>query len=240
MFYAIQKLFKEIKTINEPKDILATIKKKRLDIQYSMKCLRNWLNFCEQEELMDEFNLHKYRKKFKIPQQHKPDVFVPSKTQVDSSFAQVRDYSYMDYIVMRVLLESGCRITELKYFIETFNPSLVTIENGVACYPLTYLRHNKNSYFMFMSENTFNEYVKLTEELKGYKICKLITHIRRHKLTPMKYYRKYAFTLMIDCEIDMEIANYIQGRVSSNIGVNHYLAKKQIAIKEYKKFLEVI
>jgi intergrase/recombinase len=56
----------------------------------------------------------------------------------------------------------------------------------------------------------------------------------------MKYYRKYAFTLMIDCEIDMEIANYIQGRVSSNIGVNHYLAKKQIAIKEYKKFLEVI
>ena len=93
---------------------------------------------------------------------------------------------------------------------------------------------------MFMSENTFCKYLKLTERLKGYKICKLITHIRRYKLTPMKYYRKYNFTLMIDCNIDIEIANYIQGRVSDNIGVNHYLAKKQIAIKEYRKFLERI
>ena len=118
MFYSIQILFNQIKDTNEPKEILEAIKKKRLNMQYSMKSFRNWLNFCEQEELMDDFNLHKYRKKMKIPQQHKPDVFIPSKKKIVLSLNQIKNYSYMDYIIMRVLFESGCRVTELKYLLK--------------------------------------------------------------------------------------------------------------------------
>lgn len=55
----------------------------------------------------------------------------------------------------------------------------------------------------------------------------------------MKYTRKYSFTKMIQNDVNFEMANFIQGRVSKNLGFNHYLAKKEIAIKEYRKILEV-
>ncbi len=40
---------------------------------------------------------------------------------------------------------------------------------------------------------------------------------------------------MIYVGIEFEIVNYIQGRISKNVGMNHYLAKKQLAMKQYKK-----
>ncbi len=42
---------------------------------------------------------------------------------------------------------------------------------------------------------------------------------------------------MVKAGVEFEIANFIQGRTSKNIGFNHYLAKKEIALKEYKKLL---
>lgn len=54
---------------------------------------------------------------------------------------------------------------------------------------------------------------------------------------PLKYIRKYHFTHIISCDVTFEFANFIQGRVSTNIGFNHYLAKKQLAVEEYKKLL---
>ena len=40
---------------------------------------------------------------------------------------------------------------------------------------------------------------------------------------------------MIKYSLEFEIANFIQGRTSKNIGFTHYLHKKEVAIKEYKK-----
>lgn len=38
--------------------------------------------------------------------------------------------------------------------------------------------------------------------------------------------------------MDFEIANFIQGRSSKNIGFNHYLAKKEIGVKAYTKIVD--
>lgn len=71
--------------------------------------------------------------------------------------------------------------------------------------------------------------------MKNYNEERLKTHIKRNNLLSLKYLRKYNFTLMIEFELNFEIANFIQGRASQNIGFNHYLAKKKLAITEYEK-----
>jgi intergrase/recombinase len=55
--------------------------------------------------------------------------------------------------------------------------------------------------------------------------------MRNKNIVSSKYLRKYNFTLMIDCEISFEITNFIQGRASKNVGFNHYLAKRNLAVK---------
>ncbi len=61
-------------------------------------------------------------------------------------------------------------------------------------------------------------------------------NVCRHKeIINLKYLRKYNFNLLVTSGVSIEIANYIQGRASKNVGFNHYLAKKDIAVKEYEK-----
>ena len=76
--------------------------------------------------------------------------------------------------------------------------------------------------------------------MKNYNPEGLKTHIKRNKLLPLKYLRKYNFTLMIENEVNFEIANFIQGRASQNIGFNHYLAKKNLACREYLKIVDTL
>lgn len=50
--------------------------------------------------------------------------------------------------------------------------------------------------------------------------------MNRKGLLRLNYTRKYSFTRIIQADISFEMANFIQGRFSSNMGFIYYLAKK--------------
>ena len=124
---------------------------------------------------------------------------------------------------------------QFQYFVNTFEVDKFEVVDQVVVYPLYYLRGTKNSYYLFISKSLFDKIVD--SNLKEFNVEKLKTWIKRHNLIPLKYTHKYNFTKLIKNDVSFEIANFIQGRISSNIGFNHYLAKKEIALREYRKII---
>ena len=88
-----------------------------------------------------------------------------------------------------------------------------------------------------MNLELWNELLEYEQELSSFSMGLIKYNLTKHTQPPPKYLRKYQFTQMIKSGVNFEIANFIQGRASKNIGFNHYLAKKEIALKEYKKII---
>jgi len=235
---ALKKLFKHLrhKSIVKPIDLLNLIKAKELNEEYSVKGFRSWLIFCEEYELLDDSIILLFRNKLKLPKYYGIDNYIPSKEQIKENLINVKDYCYESYIVVRILIESGLRVKEVIEFLRTYDKGKIEVFDNFVVYPLFFLRGNKTSYYIFFSRNTFEEFKKL--DFSDYNIERLKTYIKRHGFIPLKYMRKFNFTLLVEADINFEIANFIQGRASKNIGFNHYLAKKQLAVKEYEKVIK--
>ena len=133
------------------------------------------------------------------------------------------------------MLESGLRVSDVIYFLRVFTKEIIEIKENIVICPLYHFRGSKSSFYFFGLRETYELLLQYGEEMKQYNEERLKTHIKRNKLMPLKYFRKYHFTLMVESEVNFEIANFIQGRASQNIGFNHYLAKKNLAYKEYSK-----
>ena len=193
------------------------------------------MDFCLEKELIDEISVKDYKDKLKYKTNNNCDVYVPSKKNILDTISKIKEIYSLEYIILRVLLETGCRVTELKQFFEYFDETMVNTDEEVIAYPLGYIRGNKQSYFLFMTKETFDLVLQNKDELSKKNMAGVKTFIKRNNLVPMKYFRKFMFTLMINEGIDFEIANFIQGRISKNVGVNYYLAKKQTATNQYKR-----
>ena len=136
-----------------------------------------------------------------------------------------------------MLLESGSRFTELVDLVINFDESKLEKENKIILYRNFYLRGNKSSYYLFFQEKTFKEFLKIRSKITSESYLESFRDriMRNKSIVSSKYLRKYNFTLMVEAQIPFEIANFIQGRASKNVGFNHYLAKRDLAVKEYKK-----
>ncbi len=222
----------KFETPNDLRDVLAQVKNRK----YRALALRNLFNFCSEYDLIDETLIAKLKSKIKITEKSNIDSYIPSEIEIKNFLEKVKHYDINSYLFVKILLESGLRVTEVQHFINTFEINKFEVVDQVVVYPLYYLRGSKNSYYLFISKSLFDEVVN--SNLREFNVEKLKTWIKRHNLIPLKYTRKYNFTKLIKNDVSFEIANFIQGRVSSNIGFNHYLAKKEIGIKEYQKFLD--
>lgn len=222
--------------IYEPTDILKAIEKYKLDLQYTFKGIRSFLNYLEENDIISEKVIERYRKKIKINFKPKIDSFVPTKQHIDKVLQDFNSYNKDYAILYKLLLESGCRVNELTHFIENFDKkNIEEWDDQIVLYRNFYIRGNKSSYYLFFTKKTFDQ-LNL-KRIKSSYLEKMKGYIKRNDLTPLKYTRKYHFTRMIENGIEFNIAEWIQGRSSSNVSMNHYLAKKSIAIKEYKKLL---
>ncbi|MCA9495810.1 MAG: hypothetical protein KC589_02620 [Nanoarchaeota archaeon] len=232
---SLKKLFKKLDNDFSPTAIYDNIKRLKLNEERSVKGLRNFFNYLENNNLVEKSLLDEYRSKIQWKQKQTYDVFVPKDEEVKKTLEGLKKNNYLQYICCRFLLETGCRLTEIEHFFKTFEERHITIQNNVVCYPLNFLRHNKQSYFLFFSRELYDLFLEHSQEMIDFITRGSQIYIKRNKLTPLKYFRKYQFTKMIEVGINFEIANFIQGRTSKNVGVNHYLAKKQVALKEYEK-----
>ncbi|MCA9496680.1 MAG: hypothetical protein KC589_07060 [Nanoarchaeota archaeon] len=234
MINSLNKLMQFVSSADKPSDLLNIIKTKNLDLQYSVKCIRSFVIFCEENELLDFLAIHEYKDKIKNTIGVQIDTYVPQEYEIKELLQNTES---LDNVIVKLFLETGCRATEFYEFVKTFDVTKFNEKEGVVAYPLFFRRHNKHSYYFFMSKITFDLIVENIIELKTYSLEYLKNKIRYHNYLALKYLRKYNFSLMVSCGVNFELANYIQGRSNKDVGFTHYLAKKELAIKEYAKVL---
>ncbi|MDD3264229.1 MAG: integrase [Candidatus Nanoarchaeia archaeon] len=165
------------------------------------------------------------------------DSYVPTENEILKSLNIINNLYPKFLILYKLMIESGCRFTELKDFIINFDKSKIEIYKQIVLYRNFYLRGQKSSYYLFFTKKTY-EKLNLKELDVNLINSFQILSKRNKNIVTLKYLRKYHFTLMIENNVSFEIANFIQGRTSQNIGFNHYLAKKSIALKEYSKIID--
>ena len=68
-------------------------------------------------------------------------------------------------------------------------------------------------------------------------INSLTMRLKRNKLIPIKYCRKWFFSKCIELGIPESIADFYEGRSSNSIGAKHYLSKQKLADKYYEEKL---
>jgi len=211
--------------------------------KYTILAFRNYLKYCEKYELLDLNLITSIKNKIKFGNNNKNyDIYVPTKTNIIESRNLLKQNYPQFLILFDIMLESGCRFTELKEFILHFNKNNIELwDDEIVLYRFFYIRGKKSSYYLFFKLQTYN---RLLNEIKNIDLKLLLSfqNILNHKkeYISAKYLRKYNFTLLIESGVSFEIANFIQGRSSQNIGFNHYLAKKTIAVKEYKKIISIL
>ncbi len=182
-------------------------------------------------------------------EEYKARFYIKLLSNIDKRFAKDEDISILiehtkkrylkEIIFLRVLLESGQRIKDLEHFFSNFNIKDFEIKEDVCSYPNFYLRGYKYSYYIYISRKTYLLLKENKELMKNYDSSGYVTYIKRNKLIPLKYIRKYNFTKLIENNIPFDIANFMQGRNSRNVGINHYLYKNHISLQEYNKVTNV-
>jgi len=216
-----------------PKEVLRCIEINRLEPQYTTKAVRNFLNYLDERELIPEKNLLAFRNKIKIHPCIGLDTFVPNVEQIERSGKLLYG---SDLLIYRLLIESGCRFTELEHFIDNFDEDKVEVHGNVVTYRNFYRRGNKSSFYLFFTKKTFDSFMEHKITMRDLGL--FLIHVKKNDhVISSKYLRKFQFTQLVKGGVPIEIANFIQGRCSQDIGFNHYLGKKEIAVKEYQRLI---
>jgi intergrase/recombinase len=197
-----------------------------------IKLVRLILNYCEEKRLLTVEQLTTCRKGIK----NKPsgiDNYVPTDQEVKKTLAQLTPDKRLLYLMYLV---SGMRKVEGEYLLTNF-PKLKTQQyEGFVKISMNYLRKTKNSYFCYLP---LEVYSKLSANCKQLSVRSLEQEIKRKKLIPIKYCRKWFYTKCIELGIPESIADFYEGRTSNGIGSNHYLSKQMLADKNYNKIVNL-
>jgi len=198
---------------------------------------RVFLNYLEEHQLINKQFLELLRDEIKIVRSKGCDTYIPPEKNIKESIELLKEKGHKYSVFYRLLLESGARFTELKHMLLYFDPNKLEFYDDVAVYRNFYIRGNKSSYYLFFTSKLIHEakkYMSVFQEKQFYGRFERI--IKQNKsIVRAKYLRKYQFTKLIQGGVSFEISNFLQGRASNNIGMNHYLNMKEIAVKEYAK-----
>ena len=147
----------------ELRDELTKVKNRK----YRALALRNLFNFCDEYEILDNDLLLRLKSKIKITERSNIDSFIPSEDQIIDFLDKLSKYDSLSYLFVKILLESGLRVSEVKYIIHNVDENKFEINENIVVYPLYYLRGTKSSYYAFMSKETYlqilDNKIQLTE-----------------------------------------------------------------------------
>ena len=192
----------------------------------AIKMIRLILNYCEKKELLTTDQLAQCRKKIKT-QKSGVDNHVPTDQEIQQTISQLSPNNQLMYLVY---LMSGVRKVEGSYLLANIHKLKAQQMDGFVKVTMNYLRHNKNSYFCYLPLEIYN---RLSAPHKPLSINSLEQEIKRKKLIPIKYCRKWFYTKCIELGIPESIADYYQGRSANSVGSNHYLSRQMLADKNY-------
>ena len=199
----------------------------------AIKMVRIVLSYCEKKELLTTEQLLQCRKKLK---NHKSGVdnHVPTDTEIQDTLSKL---SVANRLVYVLYLVSGLRKVEGNYLIVNLSKLIAQEKDGFVKITMNYLRHNKNSFFCYLPSWVYSKLPIIIHQLS---VSSIEQEIKRKKLIPIKYCRKWFYTKCIELGVPESIADFYEGRTANSIGSNHYLSKQMLADRYYKeKLIEV-
>lgn len=198
--------------------------------QSNVKIFIRFLNYLKDFNVPLEV-IEKHKKLLKKSKCWSNDNFVPTDAEIKNTLSKLRPDLLPYYLFF---LYSGIRITEGVYLLNNLNKLTVQYKEMYCKISLEYNRHNKRSFFCYLPTSLYNQISSKKTELSHIRMF-----IKRNKLIPIKYCRKWFFTKCIELGIPESIADFYEGRVATSVGSNHYLSRQALADKNYSKLLTV-
>jgi len=139
-------------------------------------------------------------------------------------------------LFLRLLIESGLRRS---HAIEAWN-KIVTgqyIQHGDFVEVKLDIEHNtKRAFICLCSSDLAEKIYRLGEEFT----LSAAENLAKKKSILYNGIRKWWYTTARDTGMDADVADFIQGRFSTRIGVKHYLDVHRLALKQYPAILQEI
>ena len=209
------------------KDYVSAVSRPYRDSMVSQKAYRLFAKFLASRGVISEEFADKVLKVVKVKRSG-ADLRVPTVEEVKRTLQLARGYSENVYLVYRLALESGARLSELLKALA--EPERDVCDSGICYYPLAWTRGYKGVFYVFH-----------ITPLKRVDITRYAVHDfeRRHKeAVPVKYFRKFVASKMAELGIPLDIIDFIQGRKPTRVLTQHYVPLFGVAKEHYKKYAE--
>jgi len=200
------------------------------------RALRALFNLCELLGF-DRDSLDSLRKA--IPKdQIGIDLKVPEETEIVRSLIRSPEMPMRYRALWNLCLDSGLRLIEAAGIINGFDPGGLQQVGDICLYEVASFRGSKQAYYAFFTDST----LKLIQAVKE-KIGSLNGEFYdTHKVTRMKYLRKFAFDMMTSEQLNIpeSVADFIEGRIPKTVGARHYMRLKRKAEQYYPRYAEYL
>jgi intergrase/recombinase len=100
--------------------------------------------------------------------------------------------------------------------------------DGFVKVTLDWSRGSKNALFAYMPTELYQSLGKAQQDFAG-----LQTRIKKLKLVPLKYCRKWFAQKCLEADIKPEVVDFFQGRAPRTVLLNHYINLQTFANRDY-------
>jgi len=208
------------------KAYVSLISKPFRETRNAQKAFRLFAKFLASRGVISEDFAEKILEVIKVKQTN-ADIYIPTLEEVKRTLSEAKDYSENVYLVYRLALESGARLSEILRVLK--EPEKDVCDGSICYYPLAWQRGYKGVFYVF--HLTPLQKIDITR----YAIADFE---RRCDALAIKYFRKFVATTMAVLSIPLDIIDFIQGRKPTRVLTQHYVSLFGIAKEEYRKYAE--
>jgi len=208
------------------KEYVSAISKPFHETRNAQKAYRLFAKFLASRGVISDDFAEKVLKVVKVKRTN-ADIYIPTLEEVVKTLKLAKDYSENVYLIYRLALESGSRLSEILRVLK--DPSQDVCDGSVCYYPLAWQRGYKGVFYVF--HITPLRKVDITK----YAIADFE---RRRDALAIKYFRKFVATKMAELGIPLDVIDFIQGRKPTRVLTQHYVSLFGIAKEQYKKYAE--
>ena len=218
-------------TYDNPAELLAVIQSGILKINKNSKTAAAITLIARQAMLQGFLQYGDY---YRIKSQIKPkkahsDIHIPTNEEVRDSVVKLEEHHRLAY---RLLLYSGIRVSEAQYLLDNKGKLKVQQHDGFVKITLDWSRGSKNALYAYMPIELYQNLGKAQQDFAG-----LQARIKKLKLVPLKYCRKWFAQKCLEADIKPEIINFYQGRAPRTVLLNHYVNLQVFADADYGKVM---
>ncbi|RZN36693.1 MAG: hypothetical protein EFT35_07790 [Methanophagales archaeon ANME-1-THS] len=191
----------------------------------ALKNIFNYMEYCE----FDIFNsspIDKWRKSVKIQKTGVRENFISTGELMEAYMNISPEFKPL----FKLILFSGCRLSQALEGLKNIENTII-IDN-IARIPLgSTAKGQKKAFWMYFPSIFFEETKKINTPYKA-----AVRGIAHRRVTANSL-RKWHLNFLIEQGIQMEVANFIQGRSSTDIGSVYYLNKTKTSDSEYSRIV---